>query len=51
MIETPNMILSYLSMDQIANAFPGSSTSEVRKKLRYIFPPSNTDPRETPKYT
>ena len=35
----------------MAKAFPGISTSEVRKKLRYMLPPSKTDPKDTPKYT
>ena len=35
----------------MAKAFPGISTSEVRKKFRYMLPPSKTDPKDTPKYT
>ena len=40
-----------LFIAKMAKAFPGISTSEVRKKLRYMLPPSKTDPKDTPKYT
>lgn len=43
--------MTNLFMEYIAKAFPGISTSEVRKKLRYILPPNRTEPNDTPKYT